>query len=296
MLKHIRNIIYGILEIIDGIILIITLGSVHTVLCFKFLTLWGKVIKEKKENVMKHSIECTDLLSVADQNPHVIQEFLAKSDLFHKNTNFEFFHYLVTKVYVFSTDDNFYIVFNNIDLDYNTIKNDYLVSAKYYTGEGKINRGFQSCLDYVWKDLFSYIGKHCYNKKLIVTGYSYGGALATICAYRLSKLFIHNKLELYTFGSPKVGNKMWAFNFNVDTYRFVDVMDALPNVLSSFKYKHIGTELFLDYNGDCTINPSIWKKLKTKLTTKHRYEEKENVIMYYFYKVHHNRGLLHSSR
>jgi hypothetical protein len=45
MSKNFRNIIYGILEIVDGIILICTLGTLHTKLCFKFLTLWGKYFK-----------------------------------------------------------------------------------------------------------------------------------------------------------------------------------------------------------------------------------------------------------
>ena len=47
MLKNLRNLIYGFLEILDGMVLIATLGFVHTKLCFKFLTYWGRLFKTK---------------------------------------------------------------------------------------------------------------------------------------------------------------------------------------------------------------------------------------------------------
>lgn len=55
MLKNVRNVIYGILEILDGITLILTLGYVHTKLCFRFLACWGSFLN-KKENSMNKTL------------------------------------------------------------------------------------------------------------------------------------------------------------------------------------------------------------------------------------------------
>lgn len=53
----------------------------------------------------------------------------------------------------------------------------------------------------------------CYAKctrRLVVTGYSLGAALATVCAYDVCKLPGMPKLTLYTFGGPRVFNPLGA--------------------------------------------------------------------------------------
>jgi len=45
--------------------------------------------------------------------------------------------------------------------------------------------------------------------KLFITGYSLGAALATLCAADLHNVFSHID-NLYTFGSPRVGNEQFA--------------------------------------------------------------------------------------
>lgn len=53
-------------------------------------------------------------------------------------------------------------------------------------------------------------------QKVIVTGHSLGGALATLAAYDLE---LHasvpaHKLECYTFGAPRVGNYPFAYDYD----------------------------------------------------------------------------------
>ena len=57
-----------------------------------------------------------------------------------------------------------------------------------------------------------------------ITGHSLGGAIATIIAGRLIKDQVAdaNRLKLYTFGSPRVGNP--AFSQSMDNVRVYDAM------------------------------------------------------------------------
>ena len=50
--------------------------------------------------------------------------------------------------------------------------------------------------------------------QLYVTGHSLGGAIATLAAYEISKLYPKHRLVLYTFGSPRVGNYTFKHAFD----------------------------------------------------------------------------------
>lgn len=54
------------------------------------------------------------------------------------------------------------------------------------------------------------------NLRISVTGHSLGGAQASLAAVHLIKEGIvpQAKLELYTFGQPRVGNSQFAFEFD----------------------------------------------------------------------------------
>lgn len=81
--------------------------------------------------------------------------------------------------------------------------------------------------------------------QLVVTGHSLGGALATLAGSYLRKKGIH--ADIYTFGSPRVGNKAfasWVSNqSNGKTYRVTNKKDPVtslpPEVL---KYTHVAPE------------------------------------------------------
>lgn len=88
-------------------------------------------------------------------------------------------------------------------------------------------------------------------KKIWMTGHSLGGALATLCAYRLEKQGIPVK-GVITMGSPRVGNPAFANDFNsmfgASSTRWVDEDDlvsqvppSLPSTLGPvLDYKHVG--------------------------------------------------------
>jgi hypothetical protein len=82
--------------------------------------------------------------------------------------------------------------------------------------------------------------KQSHNVAITFTGHSYGAALATL-AYADLKKSLKNPTSLYTFGSPRVGNKEFAdhtFNFRI-VYGNDLVTDLPPKILG---YVHSGTE------------------------------------------------------
>lgn len=78
---------------------------------------------------------------------------------------------------------------------------------------------------------------------LIVTGYSLGGALATLSSLDLQNKY--NKVsDMYNYGCPRVGDKDFAKYFNdkiKEAYRVVHNRDIVPHVPPTFlRFRHVG--------------------------------------------------------
>ncbi|XP_063933584.1 uncharacterized protein LOC135145420 [Zophobas morio] len=106
---------------------------------------------------------------------------------------------------------------------------------------------------------------------LFVTGHSLGGALATFAAYDLTLQFQLGDLQMYNFGSPRVGNFLFALDYNAvvpNSFRIVFDGDLVVGLPQSFLFfQHVGTEIVVDRFGNVIINPTIVEKwLRTKST------------------------------
>ena len=82
-------------------------------------------------------------------------------------------------------------------------------------------------------------------------GHSLGGAMATICAGRCQLSHIKSNPEgLFTFGSPRVGNKRYINYCKIRHYRWVNNNDIVTRVPPMWMgYSHGGTEMYLNANG-----------------------------------------------
>jgi triacylglycerol lipase len=114
-------------------------------------------------------------------------------------------------------------------------------------GQG-IHRGFGAALDAVWPVIGRVLGADGPVKNLLVVGHSLGGALAVLAARRaLQELAI--KVEtVYTFGQPRIGNALFAEDFNVllgeRTYRLIHGQDIVPTVPpTKLGFVHVGRSL-----------------------------------------------------
>ena len=72
-----------------------------------------------------------------------------------------------------------------------------------------IHRGFYQHYMSLRTNLFTYLAT-LPGHRVLLTGHSLGGALATICALDLALLLPDIQISAYTFNSPRVGNRQFA--------------------------------------------------------------------------------------
>ncbi len=101
-----------------------------------------------------------------------------------------------------------------------------------------------------------------------ITGHSLGAALATLACARLE---MEEELEvqgLYTYGSPRVGDREFARAFEQAcpgrAFRFVhnnDVVTRVPAGVKLLPYKHVGKLTYIDVKGRLRPTISWWRRL-----------------------------------
>lgn len=133
--------------------------------------------------------------------------------------------------------------------EWNDIKADANAVTAVAETVGRVHRGFKTEVDDLWPRLEESLRNN--RKPLWFTGHSLGGAMATICAGRCKRSFIKsNPEELYTFGSPRVGNNRYVNYTRITYFRWVNNNDIVTTVPPAwFGYRHTGKEMYLDNQG-----------------------------------------------
>ena len=135
---------------------------------------------------------------------------------------------------------------------------------------GRVHDGFWRALDYVWKDLNTFVTQYQdQGQSLWISGHSLGAALATLaCArWREADKPVNG---LYTFGSPRVGDRVFERTFDQDfearNFRFVNNGDIVTRVpLRVMGFSHVGTLAYLDDQGMLRTDPGWWDRFLNRV-------------------------------
>jgi len=163
-----------------------------------------------------------------------------------------------TQAYMWFVDDTCYLAFRGTE-DKSDVLAD--LDVRYYsvTPNVKIHRGFFDQFEAVRKDITTDFEKHPNIKKIVVTGHSLGGALATIAALHFAIQFPELHVACHTFGCPRVGNNEFVETFNKhvhENWRVYNVDDPVPMIPISFRFNHVCNGLCLGNDDKHAIQKS----------------------------------------
>ena len=135
---------------------------------------------------------------------------------------------------------------------------------------GLVHNGFHQALEHVWTDMNACIREFQDNaQSLWVTGHSLGAALATLATarWREADKPING---LYSFGSPRVGDRTFERTFNQDfgtrAFRYVNNTDLVTRVpLRAMGFSHIGRCMSFDEKGAISVDPGVWSAFLNRM-------------------------------
>lgn len=98
------------------------------------------------------------------------------------------------------------------------------------------------------------------NINIWVTGFSFGGTVACITEHMLTNK--GHKINGYTYGCPRVigiyGNETHEKKNDNNFYNVINLNDCVPcniqHTTTEIVYKHMGTPIIFNYNGDTALN------------------------------------------
>jgi len=129
-------------------------------------------------------------------------------------------------------------------------------------GPGKVHEGFRREARKLWDPTIAHVEANA-GQHILVTGHSLGAAMATYAAQELSWAG-HKDLELFTFGSPRLGDREYVKGMDVAHHRFRNCNDIIPTVpvpVPAAMYKHHGELHYINFYGNIR-ELSTWQGIK----------------------------------
>mgnify|MGYP001997390787 CR=1 FL=1 len=116
------------------------------------------------------------------------------------------------------------------------------VQADYLPEGAWVHRGFEIQYRALRERVAERIKELDEGRRIIFTGHSLGGALATIGALEFAIAYPDRDVVCVTYGSPRVGSKGFKEQFDrmVDlSYRFVNERDIVPHAPTRWRFSHV---------------------------------------------------------
>jgi triacylglycerol lipase len=132
---------------------------------------------------------------------------------------------------------------------------------------GRVHLGFAEAATQLWPEIRRLLGDPSRVMPLWVTGHSLGGAMATLASVRLMSEG-YDVRAVYTYGSPRVGDRDFRDCYELPNYRFVNHNDLVPHLPFRWCYKHVGHVKLLDHQGELHEDTAVWKSNKRRLRSR----------------------------
>lgn len=168
------------------------------------------------------------------------------------------------QAYIFGNDDDAVVTCRGTQPDdWNDVKADLDLQRAMAETVGWVHRGFKREVDDLWPRLEQALVNN--TRTLWFSGHSLGAAMAAICAGRCKLSYIKsNPRALYTYGSPRVGNKRYVNYVQIETYRWVNNNDIVTRVPPMWLgYRHKGQEIYLNTYGQIR-KLTTWQRTKDR--------------------------------
>ena len=109
--------------------------------------------------------------------------------------------------------------------------------------------------------------------------------MATLASVRLESEG-YKVRAVYTYGSPRVGDRLFRDSYSLANYRFVNDNDLVPHLPFRWCYKHVGKIRLLNNMGDLIEEQAAWVAKKRSLAGKakrvHRAHRESTGILHIF--------------
>ncbi|NOY40960.1 MAG: lipase family protein [Planctomycetes bacterium] len=198
-------------------------------------------------SLLKQSLLFAELADIAYYREDIVCKLVAQTNL----PTVRYFECDGSQAFLLSNEHDAVIVCRGTEAhEWNDIKADLNALTAIAETVGRVHRGFKQEVDDLWPHLEQALESNA--KELWFTGHSLGAAMATICAGRCQASSIKSvPAGVFSFGSPRVGNKRYVHSYKMNLYRWVNNNDVVTRMPPPwFGYRHTGQELYLNANGD----------------------------------------------
>jgi triacylglycerol lipase len=161
-----------------------------------------------------------------------------------------------SNAYVVESKEDVIVICRGTEVqEWNDVKADLSIAlTPSRTGVGRVHRGFRTYTDKVWEPIKSHI-KNINGRNLWITGHSLGAAMATLMARRCVLEASLPVPVLFTYGSPRVGDRVYIdeFNSHITHHRWVNDGDIVTKVPFAPLYYHCGTMHHISKDGKVVV-------------------------------------------
>ena len=108
------------------------------------------------------------------------------------------------------------------------------IPIPFHYGKGSVHTGFMASVESIKGKIIGklkeLVNNNNFKGSIYVTGHSKGGAMATLAGIIIAKELPGMKIQILTFGSPRVGDKIFSDNYSLELFRYESFLDFIPHL------------------------------------------------------------------